>query len=336
MIDPDASSSPLLSVDSLTTVYPGVDAEVRAVDGVSFEIQAGERVAIVGESGSGKSQTVLSILRLIQRPGRVVGGSVRWRGRNLLECTEREMSKVRGGEIGLIFQDPMSSWNPVLTVGGQIEEAILLHQNLNASARSRRMLDLLGRVGMPDPASRAGNYPHQFSGGMLQRGMIAMALANDPALLIADEPTTALDVTVQDQIIRTMRDLSDRSRTAILLITHNLALVASLCDRVLVMYGGRILESGPSAKIFANPQHPYTWGLLRSIPRLDQIQAAKLPAIAGQPITSVTTVGGCKFHPRCPFKIGRCAEAEPPLDDIDAEHQVRCWVTMNNTERGGR
>jgi oligopeptide/dipeptide ABC transporter ATP-binding protein len=266
----------------------------------------------------------------------VVGGSVRWRGRNLLECTEREMSKVRGGEIGLIFQDPMSSWNPVLTVGGQIKEAILLHQNLNASARSRRMLDLLGRVGMPDPASRARNYPHQFSGGMRQRGMIAMALANDPALLIADEPTTALDVTVQDQIIRTMRDLSDRSRTAILLITHNLALVASLCDRVLVMYGGRILESGPSAKIFANPQHPYTWGLLRSIPRLDQIQAAKLPAIAGQPITSVTTVGGCKFHPRCPFKIGRCAEAEPPLDDIDAEHQVRCWVTMNNTERGGR
>jgi ABC-type dipeptide/oligopeptide/nickel transport system ATPase component len=247
MIDPDASSSPLLSVDSLTTVYPGVDAEVRAVDGVSFEIQAGERVAIVGESGSGKSQTVLSILRLIQRPGRVVGGSVRWRGRNLLECTEREMSKVRGGEIGLIFQDPMSSWNPVLTVGGQIKEAILLHQNLNASARSRRMLDLLGRVGMPDPASRARNYPHQFSGGMRQRGMIAMALANDPALLIADEPTTALDVTVQDQIIRTMRDLSDRSRTAILLITHNLALVASLCDRVLVMYGGRILESGPSA-----------------------------------------------------------------------------------------
>ena len=336
MIDPDASSSPLLSVDSLTTVYPGADAEVRAVDGVSFEIQAGERVAIVGESGSGKSQTVLSILRLIQRPGRVVGGSVRWRGRNLLECTEREMSKVRGGEIGLIFQDPMSSWNPVLTVGGQIKEAILLHQNLNASARSRRMLDLLGRVGMPDPASRARNYPHQFSGGMRQRGMIAMALANDPALLIADEPTTALDVTVQDQIIRTIRDLSDRSGTAILLITHNLALVASLCDRVLVMYGGRILEGGPSAKIFANPQHPYTWGLLRSIPRLDQIQAAKLPAIAGQPITSVTTVGGCKFHPRCPFKIGRCAEAEPPLDDIDAEHQVRCWVTMNNTERGGR
>jgi oligopeptide/dipeptide ABC transporter ATP-binding protein len=232
----------------------------------------------------------------------------------------------------MIFQDPMTSWNPVLRVGTQVDEALLLHRRLGTSARARRVVDLLGQVGIPAPAERVKSYPHQFSGGMRQRGMIAIGLANDPALLIADEPTTALDVTVQDQIIRLMRQLSERSRTAILLITHNLALVASLCDRVVVMYGGRILETGPTDRIFSVPQHPYTWALLRSVPRLDQVRSERLDAIRGQPITAETMVEGCKFHPRCPFRIARCVEEEPFLEPVGPGHLARCWVMMKNAE----
>jgi oligopeptide/dipeptide ABC transporter ATP-binding protein len=325
---------PLLSVNGLTTAYPTPRGEFRAVDNVSFEVQAGERVAIVGESGSGKSQTMLSVLGLVQKPGRVIAGTVHLRGRNLLALSERELSRIRGSDIAMIFQDPMTSWNPVLRVGTQIEEAILLHRNLGASARWLRTLDLLRQVGIPDTAERARSYPHQFSGGMRQRGMIAMALANDPALLIADEPTTALDVTVQDQIIRLLRQLSERSGTAILLITHNLALVASLCDRVMVMYGGRILESGPTDRIFSDPQHPYTRGLLRSIPRLDHARDERLEAIRGQPITAATMVAGCKFHPRCPLRIARCVEAEPGLEPAGGGHFARCWVTVETAGAG--
>jgi oligopeptide/dipeptide ABC transporter ATP-binding protein len=334
MANPAAEPVPLLSVSALTTTYPTPRGEFRAVDSVSFDIQAGERVAIVGESGSGKSQTALSILGLVQRPGRVIAGTARLRGRNLLELSKRELSRIRGNEIAMIFQDPMTSWNPVLRVGTQVEEAILLHRNLGASARARRAINLLEQVGIPGAAERARSYPHQFSGGMRQRGMIAMGLANDPALLIADEPTTALDVTVQDQIIRLMRQLSERSGTAILLITHNLALVASLCDRVLVMYGGRILESGPTDRIFSDPQHPYTWALLRSIPRLNQAKSERLEAIRGQPITPETMVEGCKFHPRCPFRIARCVEEEPPVQPVGRGHLARCWVMMRNTGQG--
>jgi oligopeptide/dipeptide ABC transporter ATP-binding protein len=329
-----AAPIPLLSVNGLTTAYPTLRGEFRVVDNVTFDVQAGERVAIVGESGSGKSQTMLSVLGLVQKPGRVIAGTVRLRGRNLLELSQRQLSRIRGSEIAMIFQDPMTSWNPVLRVGTQIEEAILLHRNFGTSARAVRTLDLLRQVGIPDTAERAKSYPHQFSGGMRQRGMIAMGLANDPALLIADEPTTALDVTVQDQIIRLLRQLSESSSTAILLVTHNLALVASLCDRVIVMYGGRILESGPTDRIFSDPQHPYTWGLLRSIPRLDQAKDERLEAIRGQPITAETMVDGCKFHPRCPLRIARCVEEEPTLELVGGAHFARCWVLMKNAGVG--
>jgi oligopeptide/dipeptide ABC transporter ATP-binding protein len=330
MTNSATATIPLLSVNGLTTTYPTQRGEFRAVDNVSFDVQAGERVAIVGESGSGKSQTMLSLLGLVQKPGRVIAGTVHLRGRNLVALSKRELSRIRGNEIAMIFQDPMTSWNPVLRVGTQIEETILLHSNLGASERSLRTLELLRQVGIPDPAERAKSYPHQFSGGMRQRGMIAMGLANNPALLIADEPTTALDVTVQDQIIHLLRQLSERSGTAILLVTHNLALVASLCERVLVMYGGRILESGRTDRIFSDPQHPYTWALLRSIPRLDHAKNERLVAIRGQPITAETMVEGCKFHPRCPLRIAHCIEEEPSLDLVGDAHLARCWVTMKN------
>jgi oligopeptide/dipeptide ABC transporter ATP-binding protein len=324
-------TAPLLTVSGLTTTYPTAIGEFRAVDQVSFEVQPSERVAIVGESGSGKSQTVLSLLGLVQRPGRVAG-TARFRGRDLLQLSRRELRRVRGGEIAMIFQDPMTSWNPVLRVGTQIEEAILLHGNLGSTDRARRAIHLLEQVGISDAAERARGYPHQLSGGMRQRGMIAMGLANDPALLIADEPTTALDVTVQDQIIRLLRELSERAGTAILLITHNLALVASLCDRVIVMYGGRILESGPTDRIFSDPQHPYTQGLLKSIPRLDHARAERLDAIQGQPLAADSVVRGCKFHPRCPFRMDRCTEEEPTLEPSAGGHLARCWLTARNGE----
>jgi peptide/nickel transport system ATP-binding protein/oligopeptide transport system ATP-binding protein len=321
----------LLSVSGLTTTYPTPAGEFRAVDQVSFEVQPSERVAIVGESGSGKSQTVLSVLGLVQKPGRV-SGTARFRGRDLLQLSRHELRRVRGGEIAMIFQDPMTSWNPVLRVGTQIEEAILLHRNVGSTERARQVRHLLEQVGIADPAERARNYPHQLSGGMRQRGMIAMGLANDPALLIADEPTTALDVTVQDQIIRLLRQLSERAGTAILLITHNLALVASLCDRVIVMYGGRILETGPTDRIFSAPQHPYTQGLLKSIPRLDHAKAERLDAIQGQPLAADTPVRGCKFHPRCPHRMDRCTEEEPTLEPIADGHLARCWLTPRKSE----
>jgi oligopeptide/dipeptide ABC transporter ATP-binding protein len=272
-------------------------------------------------------------LGLVQAPGRVIAGSARLRGRNLLALSERELSRIRGNDIAMIFQDPMTSWNPVLRVGTQIEEAILLHRRVAASARSQGAVDLLAQVGIAAPAERARDYPHQFSGGMRQRGMIAMGLANDPALLIADEPTTALDVTVQDQIIAVMRRLSQRSGTAILLITHNFALIASLCDRVLVMYGGRILESGPTERIFADPQHPYTRALLHSIPRLDVARPQSLTPIQGQPITADTPVDGCRFNPRCPLRVPRCVAEEPRLEPVGDGHVARCWITTKDAGR---
>ena len=324
------SPNPLLEVENLATEFPPAAGRpaFRAVDGVSFSLAKGERLALVGESGSGKSLTVRSVLGLIPKPARIVAGSVRFRGQELTTLPPRTLARLRGGDMALVFQDPMTSWNPVKRIGAQIGEALPLHGK--AKGWRAEVERLLGLVGIPAPAERARAFPHQFSGGMRQRAMIAMGVANAPALLIADEPTTALDVTVQDQVIRLLRQLSETSDVAILLITHNLALVANLCDRVMVMYAGRIVESGPADRLFEAPQHPYTWSLLRAIPSLAKSRHERLLSVRGNPLRSGEQVSGCKFHPRCPFKIERCASEEPPLVPDSADGAVRCWVTMRN------
>jgi len=295
-------------------------------------VAAGEGVAIGGESGSGKSVTARAILRLVPHPGRVRAGKIMFRGRDILRMRREQVRELRGRDIAMVFQDPMTSLNPVLRIGAQIGEAIGLHAKLAVSAINARVIDLLRRVGIPATAERAHSFPHEYSGGMRQRAMIAMGVANSPALLIADEPTTALDVTIQDQIITLMRELNRASGTAILLITHNVALVASLCTRVLVMYAGRIVEEGPTEAIFSAPQHPYTWSLLRSVPRVDTKDKKRLLAIKGQPPNPRDLPPGCKFEPRCPFAIARCRESEPALEAVGTDHTARCFVMMKNAE----
>ena len=327
------ADGPLLSVRNLTTEFTGTPTPFRAVDDVSFDVGARERVALVGESGSGKSLTVRSILGLLPAGARTSGGSVRFAGHDLLTMPERKRARLRGGDVALVFQDPMTSWNPVKRVGVQIAEALVLHGRTKPARRFRRVIELLRRVGIPDPGLRARAYPHQFSGGMRQRGMIAMGLANEPRLLIADEPTTALDVTVQDQVIRLLRQLGQESGMAILLITHNLALVASLCDRVIVLYAGRVVETGGTEALFRDPQHPYTWGLLRSVPRLDQARGERLQGVPGQPAQDPGRISGCKFHPRCTLRVSRCEVEEPPLEIVAPGQSARCWVLMRNARR---
>ncbi|MBO0704525.1 MAG: ABC transporter ATP-binding protein, partial [Candidatus Dormibacteraeota bacterium] len=292
----------LLRVKDLRTAFDVGGRIVHAVDGVSFEIARGETVGIVGESGSGKSMTALSVLRLVPEPGRITGGEI-WFGppggeRNVLEMSGDEIRDLRGQEVAMIFQDPMTSLNPVLRVGRQIEEAMKAHRRFTPEQARDRVRALLDRVKIPAAGERAREYPHQFSGGMRQRAMIAMGLSNDPSLLIADEPTTALDVTVQAQIIELLRELNREQGMAIVLITHNLAVVASLCTRIVVMYAGRIVEEGPTRAIFQRPQHPYTWSLLRSIPRLDERRQEKLRSISGLPPDMSSLPEGCTFHPR--------------------------------------
>ena len=317
----NARGTALLEVRDLHTQFDTLDGVVRAVDGVSFDLASGETLGIVGESGCGKSVTALSILRLIPpETGRISAGSILFEGNDLARLGEQEMKRLRGHRISMIFQEPMTSLNPVLTVGTQIAENVVHHLGVSwkaARERSREMLDL---VRISDSRRRLDEYPHQLSGGMRQRVMIAMALSCDPQVLIADEPTTALDVTVQDQILELMRDLNGRSGTAILLITHNIAVVASLCRRVIVMYAGRVVEDGPSDEVLTAPRHPYTWSLLQSVPRLDQV-ADRLTAVQGQPPDPADQPAGCKFHPRCLWCEPRCATEEPPLED-----GVRCWV----------
>jgi oligopeptide transport system ATP-binding protein len=300
------------------------------VDGVSFAIDEGETVGIVGESGCGKSMTALSILRLVPEPGRITQGKILFEGRDVLKMTDEQIRDFRGNDVAMIFQDPMTSLNPVLRVGYQIQEAMSAHERFSKDQSEKRVVPLLEQVRIPAARQRARDYPHQFSGGMRQRAMIAMGLSNEPSLLIADEPTTALDVTVQAQIIELLRDLNRELGTAIVLITHNLAVVASLCTRVVVMYAGRIVESGPTQKIFKSPQHPYTWSLLRSIPRVDESRHEKLLNIAGLPPDLSNPPPGCKFHPRCRFRVDRCSQEEPPLEDVDAGQEARCWVLMKN------
>jgi oligopeptide/dipeptide ABC transporter ATP-binding protein len=325
------SAGPLLSVQDLVVEFEGTQGpRFRAIDHVSLDVAHGEVVAVVGESGSGKSVTARSILRLVPYPGRIRAGKVIFEGRDVLRMSPARVRQLRGQRIAMVFQDPMTSLNPVRRVGSQIAEAIWLHARLSASVLAGRVLELLRSVGIPSSRERARNYPHEYSGGMRQRAMIAMGVANSPSLLIADEPTTALDVTVQDQIITLLRELNRKSGTAILLITHNVALVASLCSRVVVMYAGRVVEEGPTETIFNAPQHPYTWSLLQSVPRIDRAAKGRLLAIRGQPPNPRDQLDGCKFHPRCPFAIARCRESEPPLDQVGAAQKARCWVLMRN------
>ena len=321
-------TAPVLQVKDLKTQFFTDDGVVQAVDGVSFDLHPGETLGIVGESGCGKSVTALSILRLIQEPGRIVGGQILFKGSDIVAMSEEDVREIRGKDIAMIFQDPLSSLNPVLTVGFQIEEAMEAHEKVAGKVALSRAVQLLKQVRIPAAESRVNDYPHQFSGGMRQRAMIAMGLANKPSILIADEPTTALDVTVQAQILELLRDLNRDLKTAIILITHNMGVVAGLCTRVLVMYAGRIVEQGPVERIFKNPQHPYTWSLLRSIPRLDSDRHERLLSIEGLPPDLIKPPKGCRFNPRCQFRIDKCLHDDPPLMDVGPDQDAACWVTM--------
>jgi oligopeptide/dipeptide ABC transporter ATP-binding protein len=317
----------LLDVRSLKTQFATTGGIVRAVDDVSWDVSEGETVALVGESGCGKSVSALSIMRLIPQPGgRIVGGSVLFKGRDLLKLSDEEMRRVRGREIAMIFQEPMTSLNPVLTVGRQLTEALEIHLGMATPEARRRAGELLGMVGISDAERRLRQYPHQFSGGMRQRIMIAMALSCNPPLILADEPTTALDVTIQAQILELMRSLSRRLGAAMLIITHNLGVVARYADRVNVMYAGRIVERGTAKELYGNPRHPYTLGLLRSVPRLDEPRPERLAPIEGQPPDLTRLPTGCAFAPRCAFRVERCLVESPPLRRIGSNgHVSACW-----------
>jgi oligopeptide transport system ATP-binding protein len=321
-------TEPVLRVRNLDTRFFTDDGVVHAVDGVSFDLMPGETLGIVGESGCGKSMTALSLLRLIPEPGRVTGGEVLFKGRDILQMTEDEVREIRGKDIAMIFQDPQSSLNPVLRIGFQVQEAMLAHNTADKRSAKRKAIDLLKQVRIPAAESRVNDYPHQLSGGMRQRAMVAMSLANSPSLLIADEPTTALDVTVQAQILELIRDLNQELNTAVIMITHNLGVVAGLCSRILVMYAGRIVEEGPTKQIFKNPQHPYTWSLLRSLPRVDADRRERLRSIEGLPPDLIAPPSGCRFHPRCPFREERCYRDDPQLVQVGPDQRAACWVTM--------
>ena len=318
---------PLLSVKDLKVTFSTDDGIVRAVNGLSFSLDAGKTLGIVGESGSGKSVTALSIMRLISMPpGRIECGEILFDGKDLLKVGEAQMRQIRGNRISMIFQDPMTSLNPVLTVGEQIAEAIMLHQHKNRREAFLRAIDMLKLVRISDAAKRVRDYPHQFSGGMRQRVMIAMALSCDPQLLIADEPTTALDVTIQAQILDLMRDLQSRLNSAIILITHDLGVVAEVCEKVLVIYAGNLVEYGTVDQIFSDPKHPYTLGLLESLPRLDARERTRLVPIEGQPPNLLRLPSGCAFAPRCRFAQPKFAAEQPPFIDFGDGHIARCWL----------
>jgi oligopeptide transport system ATP-binding protein len=324
----------LLEVKDLKVHFKAKAGFVHAVDGVSFAVKPGEKVAIVGESGCGKSVTALSIMRLVsQPPGVYAGGSLIFEDRDLLELSEREMQRIRGGQIGMIFQDPMACLNPTMTVGNQIAEGLRLHLKLSASEAHKRALSLLEQVGIPAPAERINAYPHQFSGGMRQRVMIAIALACNPKLLIADEPTTALDVTVQAQILELISGVCEEFGTALIIITHDLGVVAGLADRVVVMYAGKVIEQGTTDELFANPRHPYTLGLLESVPRLDEERHSELKTIDGAPPDLLNPPTGCPFMPRCFYARNAC-RTMPPLEIVPGKeaHTKACWADVTNPE----
>ncbi len=325
--------TPLLQIKDLRTQFFTPDGVVNAVNGISFNLEEGETLGVVGESGCGKSVSVLSVMRLIpQPPGRIVGGEVWFQGRDLLKLNEEEIRQVRGNKIAMVFQDPMTSLNPVLTIGRQISEALVLHLGMDEHQALERSIELLEMVKIPEARARINDYPHQFSGGMRQRAMIAMALSCNPQLLIADEPTTALDVTIQAQIIDIVKELRRELGMAIIWITHDLGIVAGLVNRVQVMYAGYIVERTEVHEYYAHPQHPYSLGLLRSLPRLDARKRQKLTPIDGLPPDLIGMPPGCPFYPRCSYHIQRCLEENPQLKEARPGHEVACWVEVD----GGR
>ena len=316
----------LLEARELATHFYTADGVVKAVDGVSYELEEGETLGLVGESGCGKSVSALSIMRLIAwPPGRIVGGQVLFEGEDLLELEDAGIRRIRGNKIAMVFQEPMTSLNPVLTIGRQITETLELHLRMDRRSAKRRAAELLQIVGISDAERRLSQYPHQFSGGMRQRIMIAMALSCNPKLLIADEPTTALDVTIQAQILELMKTLCRDFGTALIIITHNLGVVARYADRVNVMYAGTIVERGTARDIYGDPRHPYTLGLLRSVPRLDEPRKLKLDPIEGQPPDLIALPPGCSFRERCRFAVERCETEKPPLMDVSDGHSSACW-----------
>jgi peptide/nickel transport system ATP-binding protein len=328
----------LLEVRDLKTQFPTRSGVVKAVDGVSFTLARGELLGLVGESGCGKSISALSILRLVAPPGKIVGGEILFNGKDLLRLPNREMRAIRGNDIAMIFQDPMTSLNPVYTVGEQISEALRLHRRLSKSAARSAAIEAMKEVAIPDPERRVDDYPHQLSGGMRQRIMIAMALACDPKLLIADEPTTALDVTIQAQILELLDHLRKTRDLAVLLITHDLGVVAEVADRVIVMYTGRIVEESPVHELFSRPKHPYTEGLLRSVPKLiesDIARADRLPIIEGTVPNPTALPDGCHFAPRCPYRMDICTKGYIPLYDRENNVKVRCVLYDESRVREG-
>ena len=325
-----SNPQPVLEVSGLKTHFHTQDGTVHAVNGVSFDLHQGELLAVVGESGSGKSVTMMSLLRLIPMPpGEIVGGTAEFADKDLLQLPPEELRKVRGGQIGFIFQDPMTSLNPVLTIGRQITEPLHLHTDLDKNGAKERATELLDMVGIPDAKARLKAYPHELSGGMRQRVMIAIALACSPEIIIADEPTTALDVTIQAQIVGIVKDLRERLDTAVIWITHDLGVVAGLADRVLVMYGGRIVEEAPVRDLYATPLHPYTQGLLASLPRLDQ-KGQELVSIPGQPPSMYAEPSACSFAPRCPHAFDRCFSEVPDLVEVRPGHRSACFWDVEN------
>ncbi len=324
--DGGEESRNILEVKNLKTYFYTDEGVVRAVDGISFHIKKGETLGMIGESGCGKSVTALSIMRLVpQPPGRIIGGEIYFKGENLREKSEPEMRRIRGNEIAMVFQEPMTSLNPLFTIGDQIAEAIILHQKVDKREAQYRVIEVLQRVGMPAPERRAHQYPHQLSGGMRQRAMIAMSLSCNPDLLIADEPTTALDVTIQAQILELMERFKDALGMALLLITHNLGVIAEVSDRVVVVYAGKTVEYAGAQTIFKHPRHPYMMGLLESVPRLDDA-SKKLKIIKGAVPFGLNLPRGCRFHPRCEKVMDVCKVKEPRILKVEKNHWVRCWL----------
>jgi oligopeptide transport system ATP-binding protein len=326
---------PLLDVKNLKTQFFTQDGVVKAVDDVSFHIMPGETLGIVGESGCGKSITAMSIMRLIPSPpGKIVGGQILFDGEDVMKMSDEEVRSIRGNKIAMIFQDPMTSLNPVLTINRQISESLELHLGMSKSQSRARSIEILKMVGIPNAEERVDQYPHQFSGGMRQRVMIAMALSCNPSLLIADEPTTALDVTIQAQILDLMRNLQQEHNTALMMITHDLGVVAGMTDRIQVMYAGHVVETAPTEELFANPRHPYTVGLLNSIPRLDAVAKAKLEPIRGLPPDLIDLPDMCPFLPRCDYAREKCEQQNPPLLEVNDVHRSACWFWDEVSKEG--